>query len=129
MALMGMKVLVVTRNASRATEVESILTPLATSLEVTAPRLDALSVGRSADLLVIDLSENAARGVQLLAELRACNPHVAILAICARFDLHSQLNAIENGANVVLSDPLERAEVIARVKILVRRRFGGPAGP
>lgn len=80
------------------------------------------------DLMLLDLGLPGADGLQVLAELRARGSAVAVLIITARDGLDDRLRGLDGGADDYVPKPFEMAELLARMRAVLRRR-GGQAAP
>lgn len=76
------------------------------------------------DLIVMDLMLPELGGTELLQALRRMGNHVPVLILTARSNLHDKVNNFEAGADDYLTKPFALAELLLRVKALLRR---GPA--
>jgi two-component system, NarL family, response regulator DevR len=68
-----------------------------TGVAATAAEAIALMAAEPPDILLIDLSENPAEGLQTVQTLRECNPHVIILAHVHAIDEDLILQAVRLG--------------------------------
>lgn len=68
-----------------------------TGIAVTDVEAIALMAAAPPDILLIDLSENPARGLQMVQTLRVCNPHVIMLAHVHAIDEDLILRAVRLG--------------------------------
>lgn len=75
------------------------------------------------DLVVLDLNLPGMDGFQLLREIRAVNAEVKVLILSARDGLEDKVRGLDAGANDYLTKPFHFAELEARVRGLLRRRF------
>ncbi|MFA5550415.1 MAG: response regulator transcription factor [Trueperaceae bacterium] len=75
-----------------------------------------------ADLLVLDWMLPGESGVELLARLRA-GPHARkpVLMLTARAQEAARVEGLERGADDYLTKPFSAAELVARVRALIRR--------
>jgi two-component system copper resistance phosphate regulon response regulator CusR len=76
------------------------------------------------DLVVLDLGLPGISGGELLRRIRARNDRVPILVLTARDATASKVESFEAGADDYLTKPFAFAELVVRVKALLRR---GPA--
>ena len=79
----------------------------------------AVSIRRP-DVVVLDLGLPDGDGMTLLAELRDWS-HVPVLVLSARGDETDKVRALNAGADDYLSKPFGVAELLARVRALLRR--------
>jgi len=73
------------------------------------------------DLAVLDVMLPGRNGLELLRELRARNPRVPVLMLSARGAEGDKVQALELGADDYVTKPFGLAELLARVKALLRR--------
>jgi DNA-binding response OmpR family regulator len=73
------------------------------------------------DLVILDLLLPRLDGFRLLRELRRARPEMAVLILSARTDLPTRLRGFELGANDYLAKPFSFEELVARVRVHVRR--------
>jgi len=73
------------------------------------------------DVLILDLMVPGGSGYDVLAELRARGDDVPILILTARDRVPDRVDGLERGADDYLVKPFAFAEVMARVRALLRR--------
>ena len=73
------------------------------------------------DAVVLDLGLPKLDGVEVCRRLRACGD-VPILMLTARDSLDARVEGLDSGADDYLVKPFERAELLARLRALLRRR-------
>ena len=73
------------------------------------------------ELVVLDLLLPQLDGLHLLNDLRAQRPELPVLILSARSDLPTKLRSFELGANDYLSKPFSFDELVARVRVHLRR--------
>ena len=73
------------------------------------------------DLVVLDLGLPKLDGVDVCRKLRAAGD-VPILILTARTDTGDRVEGLDAGADDYLVKPFERAELLARMRALLRRR-------
>jgi two-component system, OmpR family, copper resistance phosphate regulon response regulator CusR len=74
------------------------------------------------DLVVLDLLLPGLNGLELLRELHARKPDLPVLILSARSDLETKLRGFELGAADYLPKPFSLDELLARVRVQLRRR-------
>jgi two-component system response regulator MprA len=84
---------------------------------------EALEAARdfSPDMVVLDLGLPKLDGVEVCRRLRA-DGDVPILILTARSDTEDRVRGLDAGADDYLPKPFERAELLARLRALMRRR-------
>ncbi len=76
------------------------------------------------EVVVLDLGLPAMDGLSVLKRWRAAQRGFPVLILSARGDWTEKVEGIEAGADDYLAKPFEMAEVVARVRALVRRAAG-----
>ena len=79
------------------------------------------------DALVLDLMLPGLPGLELLARLREAGVGTPVLILTARDALADKVHGLDAGADDYLTKPFSLAELLARVRALVRRGAGSPA--
>ncbi|KAF0202565.1 MAG: Response [Bacteroidetes bacterium] len=78
------------------------------------------------DIVVIDINLPGGSGLKLIEELKKINTKTGVIVISARDSLANKVEGLELGADDYITKPFDMAELIARVKALMRRRnFSG----
>jgi two-component system OmpR family response regulator len=80
------------------------------------------------DLVLLDLGLPGKDGLDVLATIRAKNNPVPLLIITARDGLHDRLCGLDGGADDYMAKPFEMAELLARMRAVLRRK-GGSSTP
>ncbi|MBS1553469.1 MAG: response regulator transcription factor [Bacteroidetes bacterium] len=73
------------------------------------------------DLLIVDVMLPQQSGLQLCQKVRATNPSIPILVLSALDATDDTVRGLEAGADDYMSKPFESAELIARIRALMRR--------
>src|SRR5579864_7188982 len=73
------------------------------------------------DLIILDLMLPGLSGTEILERVRRKNSQVPILILTARDGMDDKVNNFERGADDYLTKPFAFAELIVRVKALLRR--------
>jgi len=107
-----------------------ILSFLARGLEAEGYRVEAASDGRDGlqravggdfDLVLLDLMLPGLNGLDLLDALHRGRPELPVVILSARADLPTKLRGFELGACDYVSKPVALDELIARVRVQLRR--------
>ncbi|EXF93052.1 transcriptional regulator [Pseudomonas fluorescens HK44] len=80
------------------------------------------------DLVLLDLGLPGKDGLAVLSSIRARNNGVPLLIITARDSLDDRLRGLDGGADDYLLKPFDMAELLARMRAVLRRK-GGSALP
>ncbi|WP_207001866.1 response regulator transcription factor [Trinickia mobilis] len=80
------------------------------------------------DLILLDLGLPGKDGQQVLESIRANDNPVPLLIITARDGLDDRLRGLDGGADDYVLKPFEMAELLARMRAVLRRK-GGSATP
>jgi DNA-binding response OmpR family regulator len=73
------------------------------------------------DLVLLDLNLPGISGTDLLRHMRAKNTHLPVLILTARDSVADKVRHFEGGADDYLTKPFSFAELVVRVKALLRR--------
>jgi DNA-binding response OmpR family regulator len=77
------------------------------------------------DLVVLDLMLPGRTGLSLIEELRRTRPDLSVLILSARTDLPTKLRGFALGATDYLAKPFAIDELLARVRVQLRRSAEG----
>ncbi len=80
------------------------------------------------DLVLLDLGLPGKDGLEVLTSIRAKENAVPLLIITARDGLDDRLRGLDGGADDYVLKPFEMAELLARMRAVLRRK-GGNAAP
>ncbi len=75
------------------------------------------------DVVVLDIMLPKLDGLALMTKLRAAGNKVAILLLTAKDTIEDRVRGLDLGADDYLVKPFAFAELLARVRALVRRRY------
>jgi heavy metal response regulator len=87
----------------------------------------AMGLDRLHDLIILDVMLPAKPGFQVVRELRRAKVPTPILLLTARDTVEDKVQGLDAGADDYLTKPFAFAELLARVRALLRRR--GEARP
>lgn len=76
------------------------------------------------DAVVLDVMLPGRDGLSVLRRLRAANNAVPVLLVTARGGLEERIEGLELGADDYLAKPFAVAELVARLRAILRRRSG-----
>ena len=83
-----------------------------------------LAVQQSPDLVILDIMLPRMNGYEVLTELRRRGQRVPVLMLSARGMERDKVRGLDLGADDYVAKPFGVAELLARVKALLRRRYG-----
>lgn len=81
------------------------------------------------DLVLLDLGLPKKDGIEVLNTIRANNNSVPLIIITARDSLNDRLRGLDSGADDYLLKPFAMAELLARMRAVLRRKSAGSATP
>lgn len=82
-----------------------------------------MAIDEEYDLIVLDLNLPELDGFSILRALRRERPQTKVLILSANSELDSKLSGFELGASDYLTKPFHFAELEARIRVLLNRRF------
>jgi two-component system response regulator MprA len=127
----AMKVLVVDderavrESLRRALELEGYVVELAADGEEALERLGAQT---AADAVILDVLMPGIDGLEVCRRLRAGANAVPVLMLTARAEVDSRVAGLDAGADDYLPKPFALAELLARLRALLRRAADGDEG-
>lgn len=75
------------------------------------------------DLVVLDLNLPQMDGLEVLEKIRDEKPELKVLILSARSSVNDKVKGLDIGANDYLAKPFDFAELEARIRNLLRRKF------
>ena len=78
----------------------------------------------SYDAILLDLMLPDGNGLDLLQYIKLHYPQVNVLLISAQNELNVKLNGLNGGADDYITKPFAMAELVARLKVINRRKIG-----
>lgn len=82
-----------------------------------------MAIDEEYDLIVLDLNLPGMDAFSILKELRKERPQTKVLILSANSELDSKLSGFELGASDYLTKPFHFAELEARIRVLLNRKF------
>lgn len=125
-----MRVLIAEDQKKLAGFVRKALTEAGFTVDVVHDGDEALELATTQpyDGLVLDIMLPGRDGLSLLRLLRARQITTPALFLTARGEISERIEGLELGADDYVAKPFDMAELVARVKALVRRSASQPAG-
>lgn len=109
----------------RALELEGYRVELAEDGEEALRRLELEPIP---DAVILDVLMPGADGLEVCRRLRGAGNAVPVLMLTARAEIDSRVAGLDAGADDYLSKPFALAELLARLRALLRRLGGGDEG-
>lgn len=96
----------------------------ATRIAATGP--DALTLAQTGefDLMVLDVNLPGFDGFRVLEQLRGSGSRLPVIMLTARVELHDTIAGLEGGADDYLNKPFRFDELLARIRLRMRRDEG-----
>lgn len=76
------------------------------------------------DLILLDIMLPKMDGIQVLRKLRAMGKDTPVLLLTARDEIEDRVNGLDAGADDYLVKPFAYEELLARMRVLLRRKDG-----
>jgi DNA-binding response OmpR family regulator len=73
------------------------------------------------NLLILDLAMPGISGLEVLHQVRAIKPHLPVLIVTGSSRVEDRVGGLDSGADDYLTKPFAFAELLARVRALLRR--------
>jgi two-component system OmpR family response regulator len=124
-----MRLLVVEDELELATTLQKALVEAGFLVDVAADGDEALWKAEAAqyDVIVLDLMIPAVDGWEVLRRLRVGGNRSPVVVLTARDATDDKVRALDSGADDYLTKPFTLAELVARIRALIRRGAGSPA--
>ncbi len=74
------------------------------------------------DLILLDVMLPKKDGFEILANLRKEKVDIPVIMLTAKSEISDKLNGLENGADDYITKPFHMRELIARVKVILKRK-------
>lgn len=74
------------------------------------------------DLILLDIMLPSKNGFEILKNLRREKIETPIIMLTAKSEISDKLNGLENGADDYITKPFHMRELIARVKVILKRK-------
>src|SRR4051794_33224535 len=83
-----------------------------------------LAMSNPYDVVILDVMLPKLDGLELLRKLRSAGSRSAVLLLTARDAVDDRVKGLDLGADDYMVKPFAFAELLARVRVLVRRNYG-----
>jgi two-component system response regulator CiaR len=122
-----MKILVVEDDEMLRSAIISVLIEEGYSVEETGRGDEGLFLAEQEiyDLLVLDIMLPGMSGLQIVEKLRLKSMNTPVLFLTAKDSIEDRVTGLNMGADDYLVKPFAVAELLARIKALLRRKGGG----
>lgn len=77
------------------------------------------------DAIVLDIMLPGKNGIDILRELRGKNDKTPVLLLTAKDSIADRVAGLDAGADDYLIKPFASDELLARIRVMIRRAFGG----
>lgn len=74
------------------------------------------------DLILLDIMLPNKNGFEILNELKKGKVETPIIILTAKSEIYDKLNGLENGADDYITKPFHMKELVARIKIVLKRK-------
>jgi two-component system copper resistance phosphate regulon response regulator CusR len=118
-----MKILVIDDESKTSGYLKRGLTESGFTVDVAEDGEEGLYLARAGDhdLIVLDVMLPVRDGWSVLTELRRCGKQIPVLFLTARDEVEDRVRGLQAGADDYLVKPFAFAELLARVRTLLRR--------
>jgi two-component system copper resistance phosphate regulon response regulator CusR len=128
-----MRILLVEDEAKVASFIRRALEEESYAVDVRADGTEGLDLAREAkdgryDLIILDLMLPGLSGLEILRAIRKDQITAPVLILTARSQVDQKVKGLDAGADDYLTKPFAIEELLARVRVLLRRGFGETAG-
>ena len=124
-----MKILIIEDEASTAATIQSILSAENAICDISQTGEEGFEIGKiyDYDAIILDLNLPDISGHDLLNRIRESSIKAPILILSGLQEVEEKVKALGFGADDYMTKPFHRAELIARLKALIRRADGHPS--
>ena len=121
-----MRVLLVEDDQAMAQTIEAVLHKEGMVVDTTVLGEDGLEIGKlyDYDVIILDLMLPDIDGYEVLKRLRASKINTPVLILSGLSGADKKVKGFSTGADDYLTKPFDKAELIARIRALVRRSKG-----
>jgi len=87
----------------------------------TGAEAEAVASARTCDLVLLDLNLPVARGLEVLRGIRIRKPHLPVVIVTCASMVDERVRGLDAGADDCLAKPFAFAELVARIRAILRR--------
>jgi two-component system copper resistance phosphate regulon response regulator CusR len=118
-----MRILIVEDEKKTANYLKKGLVEQGFTVDIAAEGDDGLHLALTEgyDLIVLDIMLPGRSGWSIITELRASGNEVPVIFLSARDEVHDRVHGLELGADDYLVKPFAFSELLARIRIILRR--------
>jgi len=119
-----MRILIVEDEKKTASYLKKGLIEHGFTVDIASEGEDGLHLARTEayDLIVLDVMLPGRSGWSIIEELRAAGHEVPVIFLSARDAVHDRVHGLELGADDYLVKPFAFSELLARIRIILRRQ-------
>ena len=74
------------------------------------------------DAVIMDIMMPVMDGITALKNLRKCGSNIPVLMLTAKTEIDDKVEGLDNGANDYLTKPFDTRELLARIRVMMRRK-------
>ena len=121
-----MKILMIEDDDSVAKSIELSMATAGITCDITETGIEGIELGKTGDydLVILDLMLPDINGYEVLSSLRTDKITTPVLILSALSTIDEKIKGLGFGADDYLTKPFNNAELLARIKSLVRRSKG-----
>ena len=123
-----MRVLLVEDDKATAQTIETVLKKEGMVVDTSVLGEDGLEIGKlyDYDVIILDLMLPDMDGYEVLKRLRDAKIATPVLILSGLSGTDKKVKGLSTGADDYLTKPFDKAELVARIRALVRRSKGHP---
>ena len=86
--------------------------------------VEAFKNSREGELeaILMDIMMPVMDGITALKNLRKCGSNIPVLMLTAKTEIDDKVEGLDNGANDYLTKPFDTRELLARIRVMMRRK-------
>ncbi len=121
-----MRILLAEDELALCDQIKQALTAEGHAVDVAGDGLDAAHFGETEpyDIIILDIGLPTRDGLSILKDWRRQGLDVPVLILTARDGWSEKVDGLDAGADDYMTKPFHMAELLARIRVLLRRRSG-----